>query len=222
MYDKINLQDKYIEVAIQSGLITKAIDKLILLKRYNQALSLCEQSENVSSEILMRRANILKKLGRIYDWHKCIIQLIQQSGQYSYVPQLKQESNKDEWEKYREEIIDDAKKKGLDGFLSRLYYDEGNYKEAYEYARNLSDVGYLEFLSKKLSKKHPNLACDILKKLCFDFVLKGSGWPYKKAGMILNIIKKIDNDGEFYNLTKQQLIQKHKKKYSLMKIIKKI
>lgn len=222
MYDKLGLHDRYIDSAIQSGHIIKAIDKLIQLGRFEEALNLCEQSKNISTDLIIKKVSILKKLGRTQEWHQCLLLLIQKTGQYSYVPQLKQASTKDEWATYRKEIINDAKKKKLEGFLSRLYYDEGNYKEAYTYARELSDDGYLELLAKKLSTTHPDLACNILKKLCFDFVLKGSGWPYKKAGALLKTIKKIDNNGEFFKQTKQQLINKHKKKYSLMSIIKKI
>lgn len=222
MYDKLGLHNKYIHIAMQYGHIIKAIEKLMQIKRFDEALDLCEQSKNNSKDLLLKKVIILKELERYQEWHQCLIQIIQKTGQYSYVPQLKQASTKNEWTTYREVIINDAKEKQLDGFLSRLYYDERDYKKAYEYATNLSNDGYLELLATKLSKTNPTLACNILKKLCFDFINQGSGWPYKKAGSILRSIKKIDKNNTFFQQTKKQLIEKHKKKYSLMKIIKKI
>jgi hypothetical protein len=53
-------------------------------------------------------------------------------------------------------------------------------------------------------------------------VKKGSGWPYKKTGSLLKNMKRIDEAGSFFQETKRQLVEKHKKKYSLMKIIKNI
>ena len=50
----------------------------------------------------------------------------------------------------------------------------------------------------------------------------GSGWPYKKAGKMLEAIKKLDKQENFFNKTKSKIISKHKKKYSLMEIIENV
>ena len=222
MYDKIGMNEKYIQSAIQSGQEIKAIEKLMQVKRFDEALNLCEHSKNNTIDLLSKKAAILQELGRTQEYHQCILQLIQETGQYSYAVQLKQKSTKKEWQLYRDIIINDAKEKNLDMFLSRLYYDEGDYKKAYEFSDEITDDGYLELLAKKLSKTNPELSCRILRNLCFDFVKKGSGWPYKKTGSLLKNMKRIDEAGSFFQETKRQLIEKHKKKYSLMKIIKNI
>ena len=54
------------------------------------------------------------------------------------------------------------------------------------------------------------------------WVDSGSGWPYKKAGKMLEAIKKLDRQGKFFNKTKNEIISKHKKKYSLMGIIENV
>ena len=76
--------------------------------------------------------------------------------------------------------------------------------------------------TKKLSTPYPLLACEIFKKLCFMWIDSGSGWPYKKAGKMLEAIKKLDKQGKFFNKTKNEIISKHKKKYSLMGIIENV
>ncbi|MFO8077327.1 MAG: SWIM zinc finger family protein [Thermoplasmatota archaeon] len=221
-YDKLDMHDAYIKTSLQSELESKAIDKLMTLNRYEEALRLINQSNNTELNVEMRRAAILKKLGRTKEWQQSIIQLIKDTGSYSYVPQLKKGSSKKEWEKFRSEIIKYAKTKGRKSFLSRLYYNESDYEKAYQYARNLTDESYLELLAEKLCKSHPKLSCNLFKKLCFDYINKGSGWPYKKAGKMLKAIKKIDTNGTFFKKTKDEIITIHKKKYSLMHIIEKI
>lgn len=222
IYDKLDMNDAYIETAMKSDLENKAIDKLISLNNYEEAFKLCEQSNKDTIEFEMRYAAILKKLNKRKEWQQSLMRLIQETGSNSYVSELKNESSNKEWEKYREKIIRYAKSKGRNSFLSRFYYNESDYKTAYDYAQHLHDEAYLELLAEKLRKTYPHLSCTILKKLCFDYISKGSGWPYKKAGRLLKKIKKIDNNGDFFKKTKQQLIDKHKKKYSLMDIIKKI
>lgn len=221
-YEKLDMHDAYIKTALQSDQVEKAIDKLMALNRYEKALKLCEKTDNNDISFEMRHAAILKKLGRTKEWQQSLMKLIEYTGSYSFVSQLKQGSSTKEWKNYREEIINYAKTKGRDAFISRLYYNESDYETAYQYAQYLTDESYLELLAEKLRKSYPHLSCKLFKKLCFDFVLKGSGWPYKKAGALLKTIKKIDNNGKFFKQTKQQLINRHKKKYSLMSIIKKI
>ncbi len=221
-YDKLNMHDAYINTALESDFENRALDKLMSINKYEEALKLCEKSNKNTIELEMKHTVILKKLDRRKEWQQSLMRLIQKTGSTNYVSQLKKGSSKKEWEKYRKKLINYGKSKRMDEFLSRFYYHESDYKTAYDYAQNLSDESYLELLAEKLRKTHPYLSCNIFKKLCFDYVSKGSGWPYKKAGRILKTIKKIDNNGEFFKKTKQQLIDQHKKKHSLMQIIKKI
>ena len=62
----------------------------------------------------------------------------------------------------------------------------------------------------------------LLRKLIFQWILSGSGYPYKKAGKLLEEIKIIDNSGSIFKKIKNEVINEHKKKYSLMNIIEKI
>lgn len=222
LYNKIGMDDKYIEIAKQSGLTADVIDKLISLERYDEALDTCEESKEFSLEIENKRAHILKKLGKKAELQKCLFNLLEKTGNFNYFIKLKQESSKKEWKHHFDKIIFDSKNKKRYALLSRIYYDTHDYKNAYEYARNLTDSNYLELLAKKLSKEYPMLACNIFKKLCFVYIHKGSGWPYKKAGKMLEAIKRIDKKREFFRETKNEIILKHKKKWSLMEIIEKI
>ena len=98
----------------------------------------------------------------------------------------------------------------------KIYYHEEDYLNAYEYAKNLTNSEYMELLAKKLSEEYPDKACSLLRKLIFQWILSGSGYPYKKAGKLLEEIKIIDKK------IKNEVINEHKKKYSLMNIIEKI
>jgi len=70
--------------------------------------------------------------------------------------------------------------------------------------------------------ENPELACNLFKKLCFAWIKSGSGWPYKKAGKMLESIKLLDKKGNFFKKTKEEIILEHKKKYSLMQIIENV
>ena len=135
---------------------------------------------------------------------------------------MKQQSSKEEWEKYFKDVAKDAKRKNRNSLLSRIYYNENDFRNAYEYSKNLSDSDYLELLAKKLSIENPEFACNLFKKLCFAWIKSGSGWPYKKAGKMLESIKLLDKKGNFFKKTREEVIALHKKKYSLMEIINKV
>lgn len=224
LYDKIGMDDRYIEIAKQSGLTIELIDKLISLDRLNEALEVCEESnkKHFSVTIENKKIQILKKLGKKSELQKSVMHLLEKTGDFNYFIKLKQESSKNEWEKILEHIIYDSEHKKRSALLSRIYYDERDYKKAYEYTQSMTDINYLELLAKKLRTQHPRLACNIFKKLCYESIHLGSGWPYKKAGKMLEAIKRIDKKGDFFKETKQEIIQKHKKKWSLMEIIENI
>ncbi|GAH40886.1 unnamed protein product, partial [marine sediment metagenome] len=217
LYDKIGMNDKYIEVARKSGLSIELIDKLISLDRLSEALEVCEQSTQkyFSKTIENKKIQILKKLGRKNELQKNLLHLLEKTGDFNYFIKLKQESSEDEWKNYLKHIISDVKNKKRYALLSRIYYDEHDYKKAYEYAQNMTDLNYLELLAKKLSIQHPDLACNAFKKLCYEWIHAGSGWPYKKAGRMLEAIKRIDKKETFFKTTKGEIIREHKKKYSL-------
>jgi len=135
---------------------------------------------------------------------------------------LKKESSKKEWENYKKEIIEEAKKSKINEIVSKIYYHEEDYPNAYEYAKNLTNSVYLELLARKLSKNYPDKACFLLRKLMSHWISSGSGYPYKKAGKLLKEIKSIDCSGNIFKKIKNEVINEHKKKYSLMNIIDKI
>lgn len=204
------------------GFSLDTIDKLIQLERFEEALKECEKQKEFDEEIENRKIGLLRKFGRIKEVKKNVFNLVNKMGEIGYVKKLKKECNKEEWKNYLEKILNNAKKNNWKEFISRIYFNEEDYKNAYDYGNESSDADYLELLAKKLSDKYPELACKILKNLCFQNISYGSGWPYKKAGQLLKEIKKIDNLGNFYKKTKNEIILKHKKKYSLMDIIEKI
>jgi len=221
LYDKIGMDDKYIEVAEQSGLTHILVDKLISLNRLNEALEACEKSnkKEFSELIENKKIEILKKLGNKKELKKSIFNLLKRTGNFNYFLKLKQECSKGEWKKYLKEIVSHSKSNKRYSLLSRIYYNENDFKDAYEYSKTMTDSNYLELLAKKLSKEYPELACNLFKKLCLNWIKAGSGWPYKKAGKMLEVIKKLDKAGDFFNKTKKEITLAHKKKYSLMHII---
>jgi elongation factor P hydroxylase len=135
---------------------------------------------------------------------------------------LKRESPKEQWRSYLERLILDTKKKHRYELLSRIYYAEKDYRNAYEYAKDLRDFGYLEVLAGKLTTTHSELACQLYRQLCFDWISQGAGWPYEKAGKMLSAMKHLDKNGLFFKKTKEELIKTYRKKYSLMQIIERI
>jgi hypothetical protein len=170
----------------------------------------------------IKKIEILKKLGKKPELAQSLFNLLEKTGEFNYYLKLKKESPKEEWKNYLERIITDAKSKGRFDLLSRIYYTEKDFKKAYEYSHDIHDLDYLELLAKKLTTANPELACELFKKLCFDWVTKGAGWPYKKSGKMLEAIKRIDKQGAFFRQTKEEIIGEHKKKYSLMEVIERI
>lgn len=225
IYDRLKLTDQYLKTAKETGNILAIIDKLISLNKWEEALSACKENKNTDpiwSAVENRKIDLLKKLGRKEELRKALVHLIKKTGEFSYVPRLKAECSAVEWAKYLKDLLMDAEKKGRNSFLSRIYYQESNFKKAYEYTTDLRDATYLELLAKKLSLQHPELACILFRKLCFNFIKTGSGWPYQKAGKMLEAIKKIDKNGTYFRKTKVEVIAEHKKKYSLMEIIQRL
>ncbi len=224
LYDKIGMDEKYVELAEQSGSTRALIDKLVSLNRLDEALETCEKSnkKEFSEQVENRKIDILKKLGKEKELKEAILDMLKRTGNFSYFVKLKQETPKKEWAKYFKESASDAESKKRFALLSRIYYHEGNFKKAYEYSDTTTDLNYLELLAKKLSIEYPELACRIFRKMCFEWICDGSGWPYKKAGNMLKAIKKLDVSGEFFKETKAEIIRKYKQKWSLMKIIEKV
>ena len=225
IYEKLGLNDKYLQTAKETGNTLAIVDKFISLNKLEEALEVCKK--NKASDISWltienRKLEIFKKLGRKEELKKGLASLIKKTGEFSFVPRLKAICSIAEWDKYCKDLITDAQGKKRNSFLSRLYYQENNFKKAYEHSNEMRDEMYLELLAKKLSTNHPELACTLFRKLCFYFIDTGSGWPYKKAGKMLEAIKKIDKNGSSFQRIKNEIIRKHKKKYSLMAIIERV
>ena len=222
LYEKIGENDRFLELSKSKGFSLDTIDKLIQLERFEEALKECDKQKEFDEDIENRKIGLLRRFGRIKEVKENLFKLTNKMGEISYVKKLKKECDKEEWKKSLKEILDNAKKNNWKEFVSRIYFNEEDYKNAYEYGNDSSDTDYLELLAKKLTEKYSDLACKILRDLCFQNIDYGSGWPYKKAGQLLKEIKKIDSSGSFYKKTKKEIILKHKKKYSLMNIIEKI
>jgi hypothetical protein len=222
LYEKIGADKEYLNFAKDKGFSIEYIDKLISLNKLNQALEECNKQKKYNQEIEERKYKILKILRNEKDAQKVLFELAKYTCSLDFILKLKKESTKKEWEMYKNEIIDKAKKTKINEIVSKIYYHEEDYLNAYEYAKNLTNSEYLELLAKKLSKDNPNKACLLLRKLIFQWILSGSGYPYKKAGKLLNEIKQIDNSGSIFKKIKNEIIKEHKKKYSLMDIIEKI
>jgi uncharacterized Zn finger protein len=224
LYDKIGMDEKYIEIAEQSGLTSVLIDKLIALNRLDEALKICNENiqEDFSMHLEIKKIEILKKLGKKPELAQGLFNFLEKTGEFNYYLKLKQESPKEEWKNYLERIITDAKNKRRFDLLSRIYYTEKDFKNAYEYTQDIHDLDYLELLAKKLTTANPELACKLFKRLCFDWITQDAGWPYKKSGKMLEVIKRIDKQGMFFKQTKEEIIREHKKKYSLMEVIERI
>jgi uncharacterized Zn finger protein len=222
LYEKIGANEKFLELSRDKSFSLDTIDKLIQLERFEEALKECEKQKEFSEDIENRKIMLLKKFNRSKEAKELLFNLANKTGEIGYAKKLKIECKNEEWKKYLKKLIENAKKHNHRSFVSRIYFNEEDYKNAYEYGKDLSDTDYLELLAKKLSKNYPDYSCQILRKLCFENISRGSGWPYKKAGQLLKEIKKIDSSGGFYKKTKKEIILKHKKKYSLMEIIEKI
>ena len=196
--------------------------KLISLGKLKEALEECDKKKEYNPEVEERKYNLLKKLNKNKEAQKVLFKLSKYTCSLDLILKLKKESSKQEWENYKREIIEEAKKTKINEIISKIYYHEEDYLNAYEYAKNLTNSDYLELLAKKLSKNNPDKACSLLRKLIFQWILSGSGYPYKKAGKLLKEIKNIDNSGSIFKKIKNEIINEHKKKYSLMDIIEKI
>lgn len=224
LYDKVGMDERYMKVAQELGLTVKLIDKLISLGKLEEALKVCKKNsgKEFSETIENKKIAILRRLGRKKEVQKNLFRLLQKTGRLRYFLELKEETPKGEWRKLLRQIISDAEQRKKRSLLSRIYYNEGDYEMAYKYAQGVTDLDYLELLAKKLSINHADLACKVFRKLCFEWIRAGSGWPYKKAGKMLEAIKRLDKEGGFYRRTKQEIIQRHKKKWSLIEVIEKI
>ena len=224
LYGKLGLDEKYMEIAKGSGFSLSLIEKLISLNRLDEALAECNKckDEDLLGSIEDKKIDILKKLGKNSELKRLLFGIIMREGDMRYALKLKKESAKSEWQEYLKKIINDSRKKGRNSFLSRLYCNENDFKNAYEHSKSMSDADYLELLAKKLGTQYPKLSCDIFRKLCFIWIKSGSGWPYKKSGKMLEAIKKLDKSGSFFDKTKAEIIKEHKKKYSLMEIIERV
>ncbi|MEK6933809.1 MAG: SWIM zinc finger family protein [Nanoarchaeota archaeon] len=222
LYEKIGADKEYIAFAKEKGFSIEYVDKLISLGGLKEALEECNKQKEYSVEIEERKIKILNQIGKKSEAKTVLFELAKSTCSLDYILKLKKESSSEEWEKYKNEIIEKAKKTRRNQIVSKIYYHEGDYLKAYEYSKTLTNSEYLELLSKKLIIGYPNYASLILGKLVFQWISSGSGYPYKKAGKLLKEIKKIDNSGSIYVRIKKEVIAKHKKKYSLMNIIEKI
>ncbi|MFH1916040.1 MAG: SWIM zinc finger family protein [Nanoarchaeota archaeon] len=224
LYDKLGLNEKYLSIAKREGFSSSLIDKLISLGRLEEALAECGKCKKNDYfwDPESKKLEILKKLGRKDEYKKMLLSTVIKNLDINNALRLRKESTEPEWKRFRRQIISRAKTKGRDTFLSKMYYHESDFKNAYEYCKGMSDLNYLELLAKKLSTTHPQLACEIFKRLSFSWINSGSGWPYKKAGKMLEAIKILDKQGTLFNKTKNEIINKHKKKYSLRQIIEAI
>lgn len=224
LYDKIGLDDDYIAVARKSAFTPELVDKLVSLGRLEEALAECKKNKAKEhyESIEDKRIDILKKLGRNEEAKKIILDMVKTTGDFSYAARLKKESDKGEWHDTFRQIVSDSRKKNRNNLLSRMYYGENDFKRAYEHSGDSSDADYLELLAKKLGTSHPTLACKLFRRLCFDWINAGSGWPYRKAGKMLESIRRLDKQGKLFEKTKNEIIALHKRKYSLMEIIKNV
>lgn len=224
LYDKLGMDKEYLSLAKTEKHSSDLIDKLVSMENLEEALVECNKykTKDSSWSVENKKLEILKKLGRNGEYKILLLSMIKKEGDINDAVRLKKESTKEEWRSFLKQIIADAEKNGRNSFLSRAYYNENDFKSAYEYSKGIKDLNYLELLAKKLSSAYPLLACEVFKKLCFMWIDTGSGWPYKKAGKILEEIKKLDRKNDFFSKTKLEIIKEHKKKYSLMKIIEKI
>ena len=224
IYDKLGMDKEYLAMAKTEGYSSDFIDKLVSMGRLEEALVECNKykAKDSSWSVENKKLEILKKLGRNEEFKRLLLSMIKKEGDINDAIRLKKESTKEEWQSLLQQIIADANKKERDAFLSKMYYNENDFKSAYEHSKRMGDLNYLELLAKNLSAMRPMLACEVYKKLGFMWINSGSGWPYKKAGKMLEAIKKLDKQGKFFTAAKDEIIRGHKKKYSLMGIIKNI
>ncbi|MBS3140672.1 SWIM zinc finger family protein [Candidatus Woesearchaeota archaeon] len=222
LYEKIGADQEYLKFAKEKSFSIEYVDKLISLERLKDALEGCYKQKEYNNEIEERKYKILKKLGKNKESQEVLFGLSKHTYSLDMILKLKKESSKKEWENYKKEIIEEAKKSKINEIVSKIYYHEEDYPNAYEYAKNLTNSVYLELLARKLSKNYPDKACFLLRKLMSHWISSGSGYPYKKAGKLLKEIKSIDCSGNIFKKIKNEVINEHKKKYSLMNIIDKI
>src|SRR3989344_1658824 len=222
LYEKIGADKEYLNFAKEKGFSIEYLNKLISLGKLKEALEECNKQKKYNDEIEERKYNLLKKLNKNKEAQEVLFKLTKYTCSLDLILKLKKESSSKEWEKFKKEIIEEAKKTKINEIISKIYYHEEDYLNAYEYAKNLTNSEYMELLAKKLSEEYPDKACSLLRKLIFQWILSGSGYPYKKARKLLEEIKIIDNSGSIFKKIKNEVINEHKKKYSLMNIIEKI
>lgn len=221
LYNKVGMDDEYLNFARDSGYNLDVIEKLISLKKYKEALQECEKAKGEDDfwAIGNKKIEILQKLGKKQELKKLLFELSIKSGDIEYVLQLKKEAEAKEWKEYFKKLVSDSNHKNRNSLLSKIYFHEQDYKTAFEYSKGMTSMGYLEMLARKLGDNYPLLACEIYRKLCFKLIDSGSGEPYKQAGEMLKAIKKLDKKGMLFIKIKEEITSIHKKKYSLMEII---
>jgi len=211
LYEKIGADKEYLDFAKEKGFSIEYVDKLISLEKIKEALEECNKQKEYDNKIEERKYKILKKLGKNKEAQEVLFKLSKHTCSLDLILKLKKESSKKEWENYKKEIIEEAKKTKINEIISKIYYHEEDYLNSYEYAKNLTNSEYLELLSRKLAKNYPEKACSLLRKLIFQWILSGSGYPYKKAGKLLKEIKNMDNSGSIFKKIKNEIINEHKK-----------
>lgn len=167
-----------------------------------------------------QKIELLKKLEDKNCLKEFLFELCVGGGDFSNFKLLKKESSGREWRSCLNKILPNLKKRKKDVLLSKIYYGEKDYKNAYEYFRKFKDTDYLELLARRLAKDYPELACEAYGKLCFIWIESGTGWCYKKAGKMLGKIKEIDRS--IFEKVREKIISEYNKRWSLMKIIKKL
>ncbi|MFH0874601.1 MAG: hypothetical protein V1859_01595 [archaeon] len=223
--EKLNLNEEYLDYEKSHKNYPALITKLISLNRLDEAL---DASDNMPGESYVKmfafdkKIEIYKKIGKNAELTKTILDALIYAFDIKYYLLLKSIASKNEWQNYLKKIVDTAEKKGKKIFLSRLYYEEKDYKKAYDYYKGFNEHGFTEMLSEKLAKNYPMLSCELKKKMCIGWIDSGTGFHYKKAGELLKDIKKLDKSGRFFIKTKNEIIAKYGKKYSLMAIVKNI
>ena len=132
--------DKFLELSRGKGFSLDSIDKLIQLGRFEEALKECEKQKEFSEDIENRKIMLLKRFNRNKEAKELLLNLANKTGEIGYAKKLKNESTNKEWESYLKKLLDASKKKKWKEFVSRIYFNEEDYKNAYEYGKDLSDT----------------------------------------------------------------------------------
>src|SRR3989338_7707294 len=139
LYDKLGMDDDYLSIAKSEGCSSYLIDKLISMGRLEEALAECNNCKTKDPfwNVESKKMEILKKLGRNDEFKKLLLGITKKEGDINDALRLKKESAKDEWELFLKQIISDAKRKSRGSFLSKMYYNENDFKRAYEHSKSM-------------------------------------------------------------------------------------